>query len=183
MLPTPTTIRWSIRNTLTGALRPRLRAYSASPSKSSASGSGPRACNSGWVVPSGCHSRQPKRRGSLKRNTWGPLRPPCRSTSTWSCAASGVLAGNTRKLPDIPRCSSALPAAVSSSRYLARRRTASMRCPGSSSRTSSGMGQRRSGRRRVSAATRRPTRCGAKPRRVVSTSGNSGIRKLRGTRP
>ncbi len=51
----------------------------------------------------------------------------------------------------MPRCSSALPASVSSSRYLARRRTASMRWPGSSSRISAGIGQRRSGRRRVDA--------------------------------
>ena len=37
------------------------------------------------------------------------------------------------------------------------------------------VGQRRSGRRSVTPATRRPSRCGARPRRVVSTSGGSGM--------
>src|SRR5690606_28605137 len=41
--------------------------------------------------------------------------------------------------------------------------------------TSPGMGQRRSGRRSTTRSTRRPVRCGARPRRVVSTSGSSGM--------
>src|SRR5690606_26180674 len=41
-----------------------------------------------------------------------------------------------------------------------------------------GIGQRRSGRRSTTVATRRPSTCGARPRRVVSTSGSSGMRPV-----
>src|SRR5690606_28349027 len=50
-----------------------------------------------------------------------------------------------------------------------------MRWPGSRSPTSGGIGQRRSGRRSSTRCTRAPSRCGARPRRVVSTSGSSGM--------
>src|SRR5690606_22133935 len=171
MLPTPTTTAWSIRKVFTGARRSRLSRYSQSPSKSGPNGSGPSACNNGCTSPGGCQSRQPNRRGSLKRST----RPPSSRRSTWSWGRGGVPAGRTRRLPDMPRCSRALPAAVSSNRYFARRRTPAIRWPGRRDPTSPAIGQRRSGRRSVTASTSRPDRCGSRPARVVSTSGNSGM--------
>src|SRR5579885_2139242 len=79
----------------------------------------------------------------------------------------------------MPRCMSALPASVRTIRYFARRVTSSMRCPGKWRRSAAGIGQRRRGWRMARAVTRRPTRNGARPRRVVSTSGSSGMWRFR----
>ena len=160
-----------MRNALTGLRFLRLSRNRCSPWKAAESGSGPRFPSRLWVSPSGCQSRQPKRRGSLKRSSW----PESRVISTWSCLPAGRSGSSTRRLPDMPRCSRALPFARSSSRYLARRRTPRMTCPGSLWLISGGIGQRRSGRRKVTPVIRRPSRWGVRPRRMVSTSGSSGM--------
>ena len=75
----------------------------------------------------------------------------------------------------MPRCSSALPARCPAAGTWRGGARASMRWPGSTAAISGGIGQRRSGRRSVAAVTMRPSTCGARPRRVVSTSGSSGM--------
>ena len=64
MLPTPATIRESIRRFLTGAVRPRSRRCSQAPLNAGPSGSGPRWASSRCRVGSApAHNQQPKRRG------------------------------------------------------------------------------------------------------------------------
>ena len=66
------------------------------------------------------------------------------------------------------------PRSSSTSRYLARRRQATT-CWPLAAATSAGIGQRKAGLRTMISAIDRRSMCGAIPRRVVSTSGNSGI--------
>src|SRR5690606_10802048 len=95
-----------------------------------------------------------------------------------------------RRLPDIPKWISAWPTPTSSSRYFPRRRAAFTVLPTSSSASSAGTGQRKRGWRMVTPVIFLPRMCGLIPRRVVSTSGNSGMaypvisgNKKPGTRP
>ena len=60
-------------------------------------------------------------------------------------------------------------------RYFARRPRPVTICPCSRATKSFGSGQRRSGRRASTRSMRAPSITGARPRRTVSTSGNSGI--------
>ena len=93
------------------------------------------------------------------------------------------------RLPDIPKCSNNSPWSMSTSRYLPRLRMRSTRCP-VKFEGSHPSGQRNGLPRRTSTIVA-PAMWEAKPRRVTSTSGNSGIvwgkcedlraRKLRST--
>src|SRR5687767_2402 len=74
----------------------------------------------------------------------------------------------------MPRCRMRCPSPQSTSRYLPRRRIARTVRPASAS-TSRGTGQRSRGSRTATPLMTRPTSCGARPRRVTSTSGSSGI--------
>src|SRR6266850_256820 len=91
---------------------------------------------------------------------------------------AGVPGGNRRRLPDMPRCRIRWPSPQSMSRYLPRRwidftvRPASLR-------TSGGTGQRNRASRTSTPEMTRPEMCGKSPRRVTSTSGNSGIQSAR----
>jgi hypothetical protein len=118
------------------------------------------------------HSIAPKRRGSLKRR----IMPLSKVRSAWSCFSGAVVAaaGSNRKLPDIPRCRINVPLPQPNKRYFARRSTLSIVTPPSVLFRSDGTGQRRFGFRIVTQATRRPSRWGAIPRRMTSTSGSSG---------
>jgi hypothetical protein len=118
------------------------------------------------------HSIAPKRRGSLKRRTV----PLSNVRSAWSCfpGMGTAAAGSNLKLPDIPRCRISVPLPQPNKRYFARRSTFSIVTPPSVLFRSDGTGQRRFGFRIVTRATRRPSRWGAIPRRMTSTSGSSG---------
>src|SRR5687767_13675731 len=172
MLPTPATTPESMMNVLMAALRPRASRHRASPVNSSESGSTARRasslCRAGsWVV----NRRQPKRLGSLNRRQ----RPESSTRSKWSCTSGGSAASRMRRLPDMPRCRISVPASVSTRRYFARRPTARIRAPASLAGSERGTRQRRRHSRTRSASIRRPTSQGSMPRRVVSTSGSSGI--------
>src|SRR5688572_14669975 len=172
MLPTPATTREFMTKALTETRRPRARRQSALPVKSADSGSTASAARSLWRAGSRVvNSRQPKRRGSLNRRQ----RPESSTRSTWSCASGAEAASRMRRLPDMPRCRISVPASVSIRRYFARRPTARMRVPASFAGRLRGTRQRRRGSRTTSLSTRRPTSQGSMPRRVVSTSGSSGI--------
>src|SRR5690606_37136887 len=77
-----------------------------------------------------------------------------------------------------PRWQISVPPPISISRYLARRRTAVKVWSSIWIARSSGIGQRSRASRTIRRVTRWPCRCGAMPRRVVSTSGSSGISTL-----
>src|SRR5688572_18668523 len=172
MLPTPATVRESMTKAFTETRLPRARRQSAWPVKSSDSGSTASRASSLWRAGSrSVNSKQPKRRGSLKRRH----RPESRTRSTWSCASGGDAASRIRRLPDIPRCRIIVPASVPISRYFARRSTERMRAPRSRCGSARGTRQRRRGSRTSRPSMRRPTSQGSMPRRVVSTSGSSGI--------
>ena len=115
------------------------------------------------------HSMAPNRRGSCRRR-----HRPAHSRSTWSCGRGTVAAGTRRRLPDMPRWIIRVPCANRIRMYLARRSTASTLLP-RNSWSSSGTGQRRFGWRTTAPRIVRPTMWGATPRRVVSTSGSSGM--------
>src|SRR5688572_13408090 len=172
MLPTPATTLESMMNVLMAARRPRARCHSAAPVNSSESGSAARPasslCRAGSPV---VNRTQPNRRGSLNRRQ----RPESSTRSRWSCTSGGEAASRMRRLPDMPRCRIRVPASVSTSRYFARRRTPRMRAPASFAGSARGTRQRRRHSRTLSASMRRPTSQGSMPRRVVSTSGSSGI--------
>src|SRR5690554_1371266 len=174
MLPTPTTRCAPMIASLTGARTPRSASNSQRPSKASDSGSMPSRASSGCAcgAPS-CHSTSPKRRGSRSRSAVSP-----NNRSTWSCAPGGAAGSTTRRLPDMPRCTITLPASKRSSRYLARRSTASSGRPAMQPARSSGTGWRSRGLRTTQPLATRPVRTGAMPRRVVSTSGSSGMGSL-----
>src|SRR5690242_14602560 len=87
----------------------------------------------------------------------------------------GVSAGSTRRLPDIPRWSSSVPDSRRNRMYLARRPVSRTTCPLTATETESGTRQRRRGSWTARATILRPTTWGWTPRRVVSTSGSSGI--------
>src|SRR5436305_13577350 len=76
----------------------------------------------------------------------------------------------------MPRCNRRSPVSSSSIRmYLPRRARAPISAPSSRSASIGGNGRRRSGRRNSAWTMRRPLMRRARPRRTVSTSGNSGI--------
>ena len=89
-------------------------------------------------------------------------------------AAPASPGGSTRKLPDMPRCRIRCPSPQSTSRYLPRRWIVFTVRPASAS-TSRGTGQRSRGSRTATPEITRPVSCGARPRRVTSTSGSSGM--------
>ena len=82
----------------------------------------------------------------------------------------------------MPRWASNVPMRVLSRRYFPRRSTLSITCPGNSSTKEGVTGQRRFGCLTITFNTRRLVTCGAIPRRVVSTSGNSGTGASSGVR-
>src|SRR5690606_12771693 len=96
-------------------------------------------------------------------------------TGVQTCALPILSASTRRRLPDMPRWAISVPHSAPISRYLARRSTRSMRCPDRRTSRSSGIGQRSRRSRTTTRRTRWPMRNGSMPRRVVSTSGNSGI--------
>src|SRR6185369_8729834 len=174
MLPTPTTTAASIRKVFTAAVRPRAMRWRWPPSNARESGSGPRSFSSGCSCGSFRVKRmQPKRRGSRSRSSL----PSSSTTSTWSCFPGETPTSSTRRLPDMPRWTIAVPCAVRNSRYLARRSTSSMVAPSSARARPGGTGQRSRESRTTTCSTRRPFTWGRTPRRVVSTSGSSGIGK------
>src|SRR3989440_9680459 len=77
----------------------------------------------------------------------------------------------------MPRCSDYVPRSSSISRYLARRFVRRMRWPATCADRSRRTRQRSRGSCTATAMIRRPTACGSIPKRVVSTSGSSGICK------
>ncbi len=95
--------------------------------------------------------------------------------SAWSWAARGGACVYARRLPVMPKCTSSVPSPNRNSRYLLRRSSASTTRPTSLFCSDRGTGQRKRRSYTCTAATRCPTTCGATPRRVVSTSGSSGI--------
>src|SRR5471032_1769488 len=95
--------------------------------------------------------------------------------STCSCLSAGEPASTSRRLPDMPKWLIKVPTSALINRYLARRSTLTMRCPDRRTSRSSGIGQRNRRSRTITRLTRWPSRWGAIPRRVVSTSGNSGM--------
>src|SRR5581483_2268251 len=95
--------------------------------------------------------------------------------STWSCLPAGVCAGSTRRLPDMPRCTISQPRSQSRSRYLPRRSTARTTRPTTRVARFLGTGQRNRRSRTTTSTMRLPIRQAASPRRVVSTSGSSGM--------
>src|SRR5476651_50216 len=96
--------------------------------------------------------------------------------STCSCLSAGEPASTSRRLPDMPKWLIKVPTSALINRYLARRSTNTMRCPDRRTSRSSGIGQRNRRSRTITRLTRWPSRWGAIPRRVVSTSGNSGMK-------
>src|SRR5688572_19101712 len=172
MLPTPATTRESMMNVLMAALRPRAWRHRASPVNSSESGStaspASSLCRAGSLD---VNRRQPNRRGSLNLRE----RPESSTRSKWSCTRGGSAASRMRRLPDMPRCRISVPASVPTRRYFARGPTVRMRAPTSFAGSARGTRQRRRHSRTRSASICRPTSQGSMPRRVVSTSGSSGI--------
>src|SRR5690348_16407735 len=83
----------------------------------------------------------------------------------------------------MPRCTSSAASPAWNSRYLLRRSTRSIVRPRMHASRSPGTGQRRRESYTSIRATRRPITCGAIPRRVVSTSGSSGILEYLRRRP
>ena len=150
------------------------------------SGSGPKTSNSGCTMSRpAIHNIAPKRRGSLKRiNTL-----LANSISTWSCFATGVADDRTRRVPDMPRWLNIkplsmpsdlwfialLPRSQSHSKYLPRRMMLLTVVPCRRSVKFAGMGHRSRRSRTVTRSMRCPRTWGSKPRRVVSTSGSSGM--------
>src|SRR3954451_13804510 len=174
MLPTPAIRRWSSRNALTGARRPRAIARSAAPVSSSESGSSPRRAAKNASRASGpiASSPVPNRRGSQKRSSCAP------SSSTKRTRTYGVSGGGSiRSVPFTGRSSSRNPTPSSSPlRYWPRRPSRSTRRPSTASRTASGAsGRHHRGSRMSSSVSTRPSTAGASWRRIVSTSGSSGI--------
>ena len=128
------------------------------------------------------HNTAPNRRGSRSLRHSFP-----KTISTWSWADAGVADGNMRKLPDMPRWSMSVPLSVMSKRYLARRAVFLIFSPQSVFFRCAGTGQRSRGLRMMTSVIFLPSMCGVMPRRVVSTSGNSGmiirpVRRWRGSR-
>src|SRR3954454_14787672 len=174
MLPTPAIRRWSSRNALTGARRPRAIARSAAPVSSSESGSSPRRAAKNASRASGpiASSPVPNRRGSQKRSSCAP------SSSTKRTRTYGVAGGgSSSSVPVIRKCMSRNTSPASShTRYLPRRPSRSTRRPSTASRTASGAsGRDHRGSRMSSSVSSRPSTAGASWRRIVSTSGSSGI--------
>lgn len=79
------------------------------------------------------------------------------------------------QLPDMPRCMMSVPLLQANSRYLARRAIALIRCPGNRAINPADIGQRRTGLRMLICVMTLPARWVSIPRRVISTSGNSGM--------
>ena len=80
----------------------------------------------------------------------------------------------------MPRWTISVPAPQSSSRYFARRPTARISRPSRRAARLRGTGQRSARFRTTTAVIVRRARCGSMPRRVISTSGSSGIGNYRG---
>src|SRR5471032_1445187 len=180
MLPTPTSVFWSSRAALIGVLRPLRRAASAAPSKLSSRGSGPRPLNALCLeTPSvATSSIRPKRRASLKRT----CQPSSSSKTTWSWRSNGcsaaLLASCRVMRPDMPRWTIRVwPLSSRISRYLARRSMPAIVRPSTFWANFAGSGTRRSRRRWCSFVMRWPTMRGIRPRRTVSTSGSSGMKR------
>src|SRR3954447_26085813 len=174
MLPTPAIRRWSSRKALTGARRPRASRRSASPVSSSPSGSTPSRDEknaSRASVPT-ASSPVPNRRGSQKRSSCAP---PSSTKRTRTYGVSG--GGSSSSVPVIRRCMSRNTSPSSAhTRYLPRRPSRSTRRPSTASRTASGAsGRHHRGSRMSSSVSTRPSTAGASWRRIVSTSGSSGI--------
>ncbi len=202
MLPTPTTMSPASRACLMLTVRPRVALNRSSAVKAGVRGSMPRPASRGWLSggpsPAGCQSTAPKRRGSFRRR----VRSPATVRSKCAClpgATPGPTIEGSRTCPGAgsasllgrlvgtlsPGCGSLrclfgfLPAnrrgSHSSSRYLPRRPTWRTVRPCRVSARPAGTGQRIPWWRTTVLAMVRPSRCGAMPRLVTSTSGSSGI--------
>src|SRR6185503_9669172 len=86
--------------------------------------------------------------------------------------------GTICRLPDIPRCRMIQPVVQSIRRYFPRRAMVLTVQPETLRAKSRGTGQRSARLRTMTAATCCPCKCGTRPRRVVSTSGSSGMRGM-----
>src|SRR5262245_3321722 len=86
-----------------------------------------------------------------------------------------AVGGTIRKLPDMPRCRIRVPFPQSNRRYFARRATARIRLPRRIAPRLRGTGHLRPRWRTTTPVIVRRRRCGSSPRRVISTSGSSGM--------
>jgi len=169
----------SMMKFFTAPFRPRDFFHRRLPENSGDRGSGPRSLKSLWLVAGMLHHvNTPKRRGSLKRTIF----PESITISTWSCLRGASPTSQILSEPDIPRWISKPPSTglpgfwpwpSSINRYLARRQHRSTGRP-TAFCTSGGTGHRRFGLRTRISPIECPLRNGSIPRRVVSTSGNSG---------
>ncbi len=144
--------------------------YNHSPQNASDRGSGPKLSINCLALSESAHNKHPNRRGSWYRSSKSPT-----WIWTWSCVFNGVSELTRRNDPLIPRCDSILVVLVSISRYFARRVTETQISFKSRWEKSVGMGHRSDGWFTLTDANFCPTRNGAIPRAVVSTSGSSGI--------
>ena len=112
-------------------------------------------------------------RSGADRESAGPCPSRSRDPSDRAGAAAHP-AETMRRLPDMPRCTMSVPVSEPISRYFARRSTRRTSRPRIALSIFASIGQRKRRSRTRNAATRLPTRAGAMPRRVVSTSGSSG---------
>jgi hypothetical protein len=175
MLPMPTTWCPSIRKSLAGVLRPRVRPAAARGRRSRRRGARCRVWQAADAAPPACHSTSPKRRGSRRRRALSPKR-----MSRWSCFSGAVRAARCAGFPTCPgapagcRWQSAgagiwrgapRPGAPGRGGWCPDRRV---------------WGRRRRGLRTMAPVQVRWVSSGAIPRRVVSTSGSSGMGKTGG---
>ncbi len=175
MLPTPTTVLLSMSNVFIGTLLFRDRLNNISALNSSVSGSGPRWLNNLCSVSgSAVHKTAPKRRGSVKRSDF----PEESWSSKWSCLPGSIAESIILRLPDMPKWMIKKPALNLKSKYLPRLSILKIRFLGKSSTICWGIGHRSWGCLTTTCLTVLSITWGAIPRRVVSTSGNSGIQQF-----
>ena len=176
MLPMPAMRRWSRMIDFTGAFRPLTASATMSAVKPSLSGSGPRP-----VVTSSKSSvsqRPPNLRISVKRSSV----PSSRCSTARRKGSGGASARRCSSAPVMRKWMTSMSlVSRRKTRYLPRRSTISMRAPTTPSRNVAtsmplitGTGLPVSGGM-VTAVMRRPSTRDARSRRMVSTSGSSGI--------
>ena len=117
----------------------------------------------------------PKRRGSQKRNSrW----PSSSSTRTWVCFSGVDFAGSTVTRPVMPRRIHSPPAPACSHNNLPWRPTSSTTAPSKNASCFAVIFVRSASRETRALPSRAPTTRGSKVRRMVSTSGPSGMTPL-----
>src|SRR5664280_749371 len=179
MLPMPATNSWSIRRAFSPALWEASSTQNFSQLMTFSRGSKPRWASSGravWPSTGAAETKSsPKVRGSTKRSC-----PPWVNVMTaWVWGALGSLALFTRwSCPLIPRCTTSVcPSSRPSSRYLPARSMDLMVWPSSWARNCLALAWRRTVRpfRTSTDLIFLPTTSPWRSRRMVSTSGSSGI--------